>query len=464
MQNDASITTYGEDVAVSTATEVRSISQSTALQGWLICGLAALFYFYEYLLRVSPAVMTNDLMLNYHISAAGFGILSAVYMYIYSPLQLFVGLLMDRYGPRVLLLQACAACVIGTYLFACSHSLTVGIIGRFLVGFGSAFAFVGVLKLAIIWLPPKRFAIIAGMAMALGKIGGLTGVNLLTAMVSRFGWQNTCYYAVVFGSLLMLVMIYFIQDGFRSGHSASTGQQVTSMTSAFSGLVQIIKTKQMWISGAIGCLLYLPTVVFADLWGPMFLRQVYHFSNAKAAGVVSCIYLGWAIGGFMVGWISNKLRQRRLPITVGSIVAATLLSVVFFTPGLSGLSVSLIFLIFGIFSSAQVLVFTIGREISSSKSAGTAIAMTNMFIMIGGAILQPVIGIVLDLLWDGKVVNGLHVYSTWNFQVALSVLPAGLILSVILSYFLKESYCRITHEGKGTEHANPAQAAAKLPA
>lgn len=453
MQNDASITNFGTETTITAESEARALGQSTALQGWLICGLAAMFYFYEYLLRVSPAVMTNDLMLNYHISAAGFGILSGVYMYIYSPLQLVVGLVMDRYGPRVLLLQACAACVIGTYLFACSHSLMIGILGRFLVGFGSAFAFVGVLKLAIIWLPPKRFAIISGMAMALGKIGGLTGVNLLTALVGRFGWQNTCYYAVVFGAVLLAVMILFIQDGFRSGHSASTGQQVSSMTKAFTGLIQIIRTKQMWINGAIGCLLYLPTVVFADLWGPMFLKQVYHFSNTKAAGVVSCIYLGWALGGFTVGWISNKLRQRRLPITIGSIVAASLLATVFFTPGLSGLTVSLIFLIFGMFSSVQVLVFAIGREISSSKSAGTAIAMTNMFIMIGGAVLQPVIGIVLDLLWDGTIVNGLHVYSAWNFQVALSVLPAGLLLSVILSYFLKESFCRVTHEDKsGVAH------------
>jgi predicted MFS family arabinose efflux permease len=443
MQNDASVTNYDTKTAIQS--EALALGQSKALQGWLICGLAAVFYFYEYLLRVSPAVMTTDLMLNYHISAAGFGILSGVYMYIYSPLQLFVGLLMDRYGPRILLLQACAACVIGTYLFACSHSLMIGILGRFLVGFGSAFAFVGVLKLAIIWLPPKRFAIISGMAMALGKIGGLTGVNLLTLLVARFGWQNTCHYAVVLGAALLALMLMFIQDGFRSGHSASTGQQVSSMTKAFSGLMQILKTKQMWVNGAIGCLLYLPTVVFADLWGPMFLKQVYHFSNAKAAGVVSCIYLGWAIGGFMVGAISNKLQQRRLPITIGSIVAASLLSFVFFSPRLSALSVSFVFLVFGIFSSVQVLVFAIGREISSSESAGTAIALTNMFIMIGGALLQPVIGIVLDLLWDGTIVNGLHVYSSKNFQIALSVLPAGLLLSVILSFFLKESFCRVTH-------------------
>ncbi len=445
MQNDASITNYGTETTLNTQAQARALGQSTALQGWLICALAALFYFYEYLLRVSPAVMTNDLMLNYHISAAGFGLLSGVYMYIYSPLQLFVGMLMDRYGPRVLLLQACLACVVGTYLFACSHSLTIGIVGRFLVGFGSAFAFVGVLKLAIIWLPPKRFAIVSGMAMALGKIGGLTGVNLLTALVGKFGWQNTCYYSVVFGSVLLAIMVMFIQDGFRSGHSASMGQQVSSLTKAFSGLIQIIRNGQMWINGLIGCLLYLPTVVFADLWGPMFLKQVYHFSNAKAAGVVSCIYLGWAIGGFMVGWISNKLHQRRLPISIGSIVAASLLSVVFFTSGLSALQVSLVFLVFGIFSSAQVLVFAIGREISSSESAGTAIALTNMFIMIGGAVLQPVIGIVLDFLWDGTIVNGLHVYSADNFRIALAVLPVGLMLSVILSFFLKESFCRVTH-------------------
>lgn len=415
--------------------------------GWFICGIGAMFYFYEYLLRVSPSVMTKDLMFTYHINATGLGNLSACYYYIYAPLQLPVGVLMDRYGPRLLLTGACLMCAFGTYLFASTHFLGVAELGRFLVGFGSAFAFVGVLKLATIWLPPKRFAIVSGLTMALGMIGGLTGENLLTSLVAKVGWRYASFYSAAFGVALTALMVLFLKDGFKCGTAAKNDKQLPDMKSAFTGLFSIIKNKQMWVNGLIGGLLYLPTSAFAEMWGPSFLMRAYEYTEKQAAATVSMVFLGWAIGGFMVGWISNRIKQRRLPLTIGSMVSAVLLALVFYLPGFSPMTLGFIFLVFGIFSSAQVLVFTIGHEISCSKSAGTAIALTNMFVMMGGALFQPVIGMLLDLFWTGGFENGVHVYSTSNYQMALSVLPLGLLLSVVMTYFLRESY------GTATESA-----------
>ena len=444
MTNESAEQLYSQDDILNIDESAHEHSQYT-IYGWFICALGAVFYFYEYLLRVSPSVMTSDLMLNYHINNTGFGFLSGCYHYIYAPMQLFVGVLMDRYGPRFLLLQACLSCVLGTYLFSCSHMLWLAEVGRFMVGFGSAFAFVGVLKLATVWLPPNRFAIVSGMTMALGMIGGLTGENLLTALVARQGWQNTCYVSAVFGVALFVIMYLFLRDGFRSGRAKANKQQLPDMTSAFNGALTIIKNPQMWLNGAIGCLLYLPTVVFADLYGPTFLKQVYHFSDAKAAMVVSAIYLGWATGGFMVGWVSNKLQKRRLPITVGAMMGAVLISLVFYMPSMSPWVVTGLFFVFGMFSSVQVLVFAIGHEISCSKSGGTAIALTNMFVMIGGAVLQPVVGMLLDYLWTGQLAeNGTRLVSAGGYQIAFTVLPFGLILTVILSMFLKETYSEDT--------------------
>ena len=138
------------------ATETRR--RRVGIFPWIVCGLGALFYTYEYLLRISPSVMSSELMAAYGITAGAFGNLMAIYYYAYTPMQLPVGMLMDRYGPRRILTAACAACAVGSYLFASSGHLSVAGVGRFLVGFGSAFAFVGVLKLATIWLPKERFA------------------------------------------------------------------------------------------------------------------------------------------------------------------------------------------------------------------------------------------------------------------------------------------------------------------
>ena len=90
--------------------------------GWFICALGALFYAYEYLLRIAPSAMEDALRLHFNLTATGFGFLSAVYYYAYVPMQLPVGILMDRYGPKRLLTFACFLCVIGTYMFADTHS------------------------------------------------------------------------------------------------------------------------------------------------------------------------------------------------------------------------------------------------------------------------------------------------------------------------------------------------------
>ena len=443
MDKDISLKTYAQD-EVSVEAGLQSVVKpfiSAKWFAWFVCALGATFYFYEYLLRVSPSVMTHQLMETYQISATGLGHLSACYYYVYAPMQLPVGVLMDRYGPRLLLLFACLSCALGTYLFSCSSSIRVAELGRFLVGFGSAFAFVGVLKLATIWLPPNRFAIVSGMTMALGMVGGLTGENLLNQLVTHYGWKATTYGSAVVGTVLTAILFFFLHDGFKSGHAAADAKQLPDFKSAFSGLFKIIKNSQIWINGLIGCLMYIPTSVFAELWGPPFFVSVYKFSETTSVAVVSMIFLGWAIGGFVVGWASDRLGKRRAPMTVGSLFAAALLALVFYYPHMSAWTVGAIFLIFGVFSSAQVLVFAVGHEISCSKSAGTAIALTNMFVMLGGVLFQPIVGILLDMFWSGNLgPNGVHIYAAKEFQIALSVLPIGLLLSVVLTFALRETH------------------------
>lgn len=142
---------------------------------WLVCMLGALFYCYEYYLRIAPSVMTADLMRAFAISAAALGNLTAFYYYAYTPMQLPVGILMDRYGPRRLLVIAVLCCALGSYLFTQTSHIGIAQLGRFLVGFGSAFAFVGVLKLSALWLAPERFAFMSGFATTLGMLGAVIG-------------------------------------------------------------------------------------------------------------------------------------------------------------------------------------------------------------------------------------------------------------------------------------------------
>lgn len=418
---------------------------------WMMCGLGAVFYIYEYLLRVSPSVMTSDLMLSFHIGAAELGNLAAFYYYIYTPMQLVVGLLMDRYGPRRLFTVAGLACGMGTYLFASTSNLAVAEAGRFMVGFGSAFGFVGVLKLATIWLPPERFAAVAGLTSALGTVGGILGNLALTSLVSHQGWRLTSYWAAVFGIGLTIVMFLVLRDGGKYQYRPATlevPQPSIDFKSVFKGFFGIIRNPQIWIVGIIGCLTYVTNSAFAELWGNPYLRQVYHLTPDQAARAISTSFLGWAIGGPLVGWFSDKIRQRRLPITVGAAAAAIAIAIIIYVPGLPIWAVYTALFFFGFFSCAHVVVFAVGREISPLRSAGTAVAVTNMFTMIGGVLFQPMIGKILDMHWSGQIVNGVRVYSTGDYQLALSVLPVAMVVTVLLTLFLHETNAKVQSSNK----------------
>ena len=419
-----------------------SVRASGPILPWVICGLAAIFYCYEYLLRVAPSVMIPELMNTFQISAAALGNLTAFYYYAYTPAQIPVGVMMDRYGPRYILTLAVLACAIGTTLFGVTTLFWVAAAGRFLLGLGSAFAFVGVLKLATAWLPPNRFAFVSGMATTLGMVGAMTGQMIMTGLVQEIGWQNTIFYSAFLGFVLTPILWLIIRDTPASQAEKKIQKKQIQWGELFRQVKSLSMNSQMWINGTIGFLLFLPTTIFAELWGVQYLRSVYHFTPAMSALAVSMIFGGWAFGGPLAGFISDRINRRRLPLLIGEVVATILLFILLLADNLPVPVVLGLLFVFGAFSGVEVICFAIGRENAPSHVAGIAVAVTNFLIMMGGVIFQPVVGILLDWAWSGELVNGIPVYSRESYQLALMVLPVGLLLSIALTFFLKETHCK----------------------
>ena len=140
---------------------------------YLIFFLAASFYLYEFILQVAPSVMAESMMRTFGVTGQGFGFISAFYFYAYAPAQLPAGVLYDRYGPRKLMTFAIILCALGSAFFASTDSIFTACIGRFLIGIGSAFSFIGVLVLISRWFPPYYFAILAGVAQLMSSVGAM---------------------------------------------------------------------------------------------------------------------------------------------------------------------------------------------------------------------------------------------------------------------------------------------------
>jgi MFS family permease len=424
-----------------------TIRSKYTLMGWFICALGAAFYSYEYLLRIAPSAMENALRTHFNLSATGFGLISSVYYYAYVPMQLPVGVLLDRYGPHRLLTFACLVCVIGTFLFTSTSLFWVAAAGRFLVGLGSAFAFVGVLKLATIWLPENRLALVAGLTSALGTVGAMFGDYFLGMFVDKLGWVYTLNIAGFVGIGLVIALWIGVKD--KKGHFKQSGT-VSSFKLGLLDLGIILKNSQIWVNGMYGCLVYLPATVFAELWGIPYLRHAHGLSGDAAGLANSLLFLGFTIGAPLMGYISDRLARRKFPMFVGACCAAVVMAMILYLPGLNESNIQVLMFLLGLFYSAQAIVFAVGRELSPGEAAGTAMAVTNMIVMLGAMFLQPLVGHLLDYsltkhmggiaVTEVAVDNLQRLYSVYDYQFALAILPLGILIAAFLTFFLKETH------------------------
>jgi len=414
--------------------EVNASKRKQILWGSLVCAIGALFYCYEFILRIIPGALQSELSAAFgHISASAFGQLSALYYFAYSPMQMPVGMLMDRYGPRRLLTFACFCCSLGSLMFSYSSSLLIAGSGRFLVGFGSSFAFVGVLSLALHWLPRRYFSLVAGLITTLGMLGVVYGEVKITEMASTMGLSYVSTTMVGIGLILTVLIFLVVRDG-PGGHEMKS----QPLPEFFRNVVMVLVSPEVWLIGFVGACLYTSLSVFGELWGKSYLEHAHNLTKVEAAKAISYMFLGWAVGAPVAGYLSDLTGRRVLPLVFGAISAFICICIILYCPGLSHITLNILLFLYGLFSGTELIVFIMAKENSGVELSGTVFAATNMIVTLGGVIFQPLVGKLLDTFGDSGLVNGEHIYTVVDYQVALSILPLALLLVAISAFFLKD--------------------------
>jgi MFS family permease len=413
---------------------IKLISRNQAFFGSLVCAIGAFFYCYEFVLRIIPGALQTELSAAFgHISATTFGQLSAFYYFAYSPMQMPVGMLMDRYGPRRLLTFACLCCTLGSWMFTNTSSMLIAGSGRFLVGFGSAFAFVGVLSLAMRWLPRRYFSLVAGLITTLGMLGLVYGEVKITDLAVTVGWRHALWLMVTIGAILTAIIFLIVRDG-PKGHVTHKHP----LPEFFANVWHVLSSPQVWLIGFVGACLYTSLSVFGELWGKSYLEQAHHLTKVEAARTISAMFLGWAVGAPIAGYFSDSTGRRVLPLVTGAVLGLICISLVLYYPGLSYVSLNILLFLYGVFSATEIIVFIMAKENSGAQLSGTVFAAVNMIVTLGGVIFQPLVGKLLDTFGDSHVVAGEHIYTVVDYQLALSILPISLLMVTILAFFMKD--------------------------
>jgi sugar phosphate permease len=409
---------------------------------WIMFAMGAAYYCLAYFLRVSPSVMKKDLLSHFKITATEFGSLSSAYYNAYTPMQLFVGMIVDRFGARKVLVSASLICMGGLSIFTHAGTLEIAKMGRFLIGFGSAFAYITVLKLVALWLPPNRFAAAAGLTSAFGMSAGIFSQIYLATFVQKVGYRAALSTGLVAGIILAILLFLIVRDRPREKMLESSEPPLT-LGQTLRGLKYVFLKGETWVIGIVGLLLYLPASAFLDLWGIPYLETAYHVTSQKAAMIIFFVYAGWIIAGPLIGALSDKIYLRCMPLLVTSILSAIFSTMAFYIPHLPFWALYTLLFLFGVTCGSHPLVFCLSREKNPEQISGTATASTNFFIMLGGLLFQPFMGKILDWHWDGTIIENVRVYTLSDYKFALAVVPIGLFLSCILTLFIKETHCKI---------------------
>jgi len=383
--------------------------------------------------------MVDDLMRDFGVSAAALGNLSAFYFYAYAMVQLPVGVMVDRWGPRRILTMGLVFAAVGGLLFARAEQIDTAYLGRFMVGAGVGFGFVCSLKLAANWFSPTRFAMLSGMTMMFGMVGGIAGQAPLSAAVEVFGWRSAMSVTAGFG-LLLTASIWLIVRDHPSRIEDGSAPPLHS-DAVLHGLKKATRVRQTWVLAAIGFSMSAALLAFGALWSVPYLVQAYGLSGTQAAASASLMLIGWAVGAPAVGWLSDHLKRRKPPLMITATAALVSIFFLIYVPSLPLPVVEILFFVNGIACGGTVLCFAVVREVNDSDAGGTATALVNTAVIISGALFQPAIGWLLDRNWDGAMEMGARIYSVETYQTALLTLPFCAAIAVVLSFLVRETYC-----------------------
>ncbi|CAO5678986.1 MAG: hypothetical protein NEHIOOID_01015 [Holosporales bacterium] len=403
---------------------------------WVILTCAWAFYLYEYLLRVSPSVMTDQLMGHFGIMAAGLGTLTSFYYMAYVPLQIPCGIIVDFAGPRIVITLSTLLCVVGSLIFSYADDLWVAQSGRFLIGAGSACAYMSCLKISSVWFDPSKFALIAGISQMMGTLGGMIGNRPLAQLVNAVGWKMAMVYAAVAG----LVVGFFAWTMIKDRPDDVVHEKRNIQSHIMEDLIQIASSKQNLLVGIYGCLTYLILSAFGELWGVPFLMELYSINNEVASIGTMAIFLGFALGSLLSSFFASYLKSHVKVMKLSALGSAIGFGFVFWVAMPFNVMLVLLFLT-GVFAGAQVLYFTVASLNSPRHAAATTIGFTNAFVMVSGMIFQPLLGNILEFFWDGSFkATGVPDYSIQAYQYALSSLLICSLCAYALMFYVKETY------------------------
>jgi len=426
--------------------------------GWIVWSVAIMAQLLNMFHRVAGSAAVDKIMADFGITAAAIGGVLAVYFYIYAAMQFPSGVLADYLGPRKTITFGCLVAGIGSIIFGLAPSMLVLYLGRFLLSLGVSVIFISVLKLQTQWFRSRYFGRITSLMGFIGTTGSLIGATPMALLVMWVGWRLSFELMGLLSFVVCLACWLVIRNRPEDLRLPSPAEierrQLTGIASApvpqiaATGFGQrlgmLLANKYIWPPFFVGLGSYGTLLVLLGAWGVPYFMQVYSMTRDAAANFMLVMLIGHAAGLVILGFISDRLQRRKLPILASAFVYLLLwILLTLWNGGKPPVAAMYpICFVMGFFASVMPITHALAKEVVPPFLSGMALGLVNMSIFLAAAILQIAFGEVLDLGWQGAMLEGSRIYPLAAFQSGFILVCVGVLAYVIGALLIKETGAR----------------------
>lgn len=402
-------------------------NKKISLLGTFIWLIAAVFFLYEFFLRTFIGSVAHQVIHDLHLNLDEFALLGGAYSLAYGTMQIPVGLLVDRFGVKTIMVIATFLCAASTLLFACSDTFLPAVVARFLMGFSSSFSFVCLLVIVANWFPTKYFAFFIGASQLIGTMGPvLAGGPLIEWIVHQHEtWQTALMGIASIGLVLCVLSFLFVRT---KPKPRSKAVFILRQEPFKSRLLSLLKTPQAWFIAIYSSSIYVSISLMGAFWGTTYL-EARGFSQITGASIISITWISYALACPIIGYLSD-LTQRRKPWLILCALVGVLSTVLLvWLPSESNDIYAILFAGLGIAASGQNLGFAMITEQTHPSVRATAIGLNNGLMSLG---IASFLFVVSDLIKHESKTSAISLH---GFEIGLSAMPVIYIVSLAICLF-----------------------------
>jgi MFS family permease len=385
--------------------------------------------------RVSNAVIAPNLTQDLKLDAETLGILGGAYFYSFALLQIPMGPMLDRIGPRIIITSFSLIGALGAFIFAFGGSLAAAFFGRILIGIGMASVLMGSFKVFTLRFSLDRFATLVGIFLSVGTLGNILAASPLAYLTSTIGWRMTFILAGSITTFFAILALWVL--GRKKGEKETPTSSFSSEPEI--GILQsmrlILRSLAFWQIGTVAFFRYGTFVGLQGLWLGPYLIDVQGYSPVETGNVLILLAIGTIVGGPIAGRLSDRIFQSRKGVALWGLTlyALSLFPLVGVMKIQGPFWYGFIFFIIGFFSSFGMVIYSHARDLFPITISATIMTWVNFFTMAGAAIFMPLLGRVIEFFPRVD-----HAYPAQAYHVAFLICFLGMAASVIFYAFSKK--------------------------